>query len=90
MKKYLLLALAAVAVISLAPSIGKAQEGFSVYVEPGYYGGGYYPDYSYGPDEYYYYRRYYYYPPSYSYYYRPYYYHRWYRWHHRDHWRAND
>lgn len=89
MKKYFLLALAAVATTGLAPSIAKAQEGFDIYVGPGYYESGYYPGYSYGPDEYYYYhRRYYYYPPYY--YYQPNYYHRWHRWHHHDHWRAND
>jgi len=86
MKKYLLLGLAAVAAAGFAPSVAKAQEGFSVYVGPGYYESGYYPGYYYGPDEYYYYHRRYYYSPYY-YHYRPYYYH---RWHHHDHWRAND
>ena len=83
MKKYLLPVLTGVGLVAFMPANAKAQVGFSIYAEPGYYESGYRPDYSYCPDH-----RYYYYPPYY--YYRPYYYHRWHRWHYHQHWRAND
>ena len=83
MKKYLLPALTAVGLVALMPAKATAQEGLRIYVGPGYYESGYYPDYSNGPHEYYYYRRYYNYPPYY--YYRPNYYYRSHRWHYHQH-----
>src|SRR5262252_114333 len=86
MKKYLVLLLAAVGLVSLVSTKSKAQ-GFSIsfggvpeFYGPGYYSGGYCnPEYGY----YYYHRRVYYRPAYYPAYY--------YRRHHRcHHWEDND
>ena len=54
MKRYFLLGLAALGLIALAPTESKADDGFRVYVSPGYQE---YRHYYYGDDRYRYYRQ---------------------------------
>jgi hypothetical protein len=76
MKKILVLFLAAIGLLALIPTESKA--GIGIYVEPGYYENGYYPEY---PG---YYRRYYYESNYYGDYYRWHQWHRWHRHHHHE------
>ena len=71
MKRYFLLGLAALWLMSLAPTESKADDGFRVYVNPGYQQD---RPYYYGDDRY----RYYHHAGEYRW-------HRWYRYHHRHH-----
>ena len=71
MKKYFLLGLAVLGLIALAPTQSKADDGFRVYVDPGYQQ---YRPYYHGDDRY----RYYHHVDEYRW-------QRWHRYHHRHH-----
>ena len=71
MKRYFLLGLAALGLIALVPTGSKADDGFRVYVNPGY---PLYRPYYYGDDRYRYYRHA-----------EEYRWHRWHRYHHWHH-----
>jgi hypothetical protein len=74
MKRYFLLGLTALGLIALAPTQSKADDGFRVYVDPGYQQ---YRPYYYGDDRY----RYYHHVDEY----RWHQWQRWHRYHHRHH-----